>query len=171
MLISVAPVDASLRKSVLALRFASAQFPEAGSIDAMLIAADASPSAESMAILDADTVVGYYRLEDRLQTITTRTFTRPGIALLGYCIDAAHQGRGKGARALSVACDDVRTRRPEATVLVLNVACNNLAATRMYRRGGFKAVGPPHPAGTGGPEQLMALHLKSSNSADPPDHD
>ncbi|MGA8279170.1 MAG: GNAT family N-acetyltransferase [Rhodanobacteraceae bacterium] len=157
MLIAVAPVDATLREQVLELTLDSAQRAWVGPIDVMLADADARSTVEMMAILADGVVVGCYRFEYRLRVVTLRAFDRPGVGLLGYCIDSAWQRRGVGTRALASVCDDLRQRHTDLALLVLNVACRNHAAIRVYRRAGFENCGPTHAGGAGGPEQLM-LH-------------
>lgn len=160
MQITVAPVDELMRERVLALRVEAAQLAWVGRIDDMLAAADASPSAEPMAILADTEVVGYYRLEYRMHAITVRPPDEPSAGLLGYFIDARRQHHGLGTSALAAVCEDLRTRHPELDLLVLNVGCRNFAAIRVYRHAGFEDFGAIHPGGKSGPQQSMLRRLK-----------
>jgi diamine N-acetyltransferase len=58
-----------------------------------------------------------------------------------FAIDAAHQGQGMGARALSAVIEHVRSRRPECREMSLTVHPTNHPAQRLYSRAGFADTG------------------------------
>jgi RimJ/RimL family protein N-acetyltransferase len=77
---------------------------------------------------DHHTLVGRITLRDM----------REGSARIGIVVHPAHRGRGIGSDALTTIC---RVVRPELTQLVLDVALDNTAAIRCYRKAGWREIG------------------------------
>ena len=157
--IRVQPVTPALADAVRALRLAPGQDGDIGDPAFNLAQAQRDPACEAMAVLADDAVVGFYRLDATPNAIAGHDFGVPTMGLRAFVIDAALQGRGYGTRALRVACADVRARHPQQRLLVLAVACRNLAAIAAYRHAGFVATGELLPGGRGGPQQLMLRDL------------
>jgi len=155
----VVPVDARLRPALLRLRVQPEQRDHVGHIGDLLADAAHCPHSESMAILHDDAPVGYYRIDPNARSVAGHDFGIPALGLRGFFIDADWQGRGWGGVALTALLADLAERRAWARLLVLGVACNNLAAMRLYRRAGFGDSGALYHGGRSGAQQLLLRAL------------
>jgi RimJ/RimL family protein N-acetyltransferase len=159
--IEIASIDERLHDAVLDLRVTAEQDTWVGTPANLLAAAQASPTAEAMAVVADGEVVGAYWLEHCARALCAQHLDAPAVALLGYRIDWRHQRRGLGTRALAAMGEDLRRRHPRLALVALHVGCANADAIRVYRRAGFRDSGPPRAGGSGGPEQLMLLDLEA----------
>jgi RimJ/RimL family protein N-acetyltransferase len=153
--IHVAPVTASLREGVLALRVHAEQYAFVSPIDASLADAEQSHGSTPMAILHGDVPVGFYRIEHDAATVAGRAFAMPALGLRSFFIGLPWQGRGFATAALEAIFADVAIRHSSARLLVLTVNCRNLAALALYRRTGFVDSGELYHGGRSGPQHLM----------------
>ena len=151
----VAPVDAQLRPALLRLRVQPGQRDHVGHIGDLLADAARCPRSDSMAILHHDAPVGYYRIDPNARSVAGHDFTTPALGLRGFFIDADWQGRGWGGVALTALLADLAERREWARLLVLSVACSNLAAMRLYRRAGFGDSDARYHGGRSGAQLLL----------------
>ena len=157
--IRVAPVTPGLRSAVLALRVHPEQYAFVSPIEASLAHAELSHDSTPMAILYADTPVGYYRIEHHASTIAERDYAVPALGLRSFFIGADWQGRGFGSGAVTALVADLQKRHPDARLLVLTVNCRNLPALALYRRAGFEDSRALYHGGRSGPQHLMWLRL------------
>lgn len=155
----VAPVDARLRPALLRLRVQPEQRDHVGHIGDLLADAERCPHSESMAILHDDAPVGYYRIDPNARSVAGHDFAAPALGLRGFFIDADWQGRGWGGVALAALLADLIERHRHARLLVLSVACSNLAAMRLYRRAGFGDSDARYHGGRSGAQQLLLRTL------------
>ena len=113
----------------------------------------------SLHAIEADGVlVGMFKLDPRYHE--RHDFAAPeSIGLRGVLIDAAHQGRGLGQRAMAALPDHVRAQYPAARQIVLTVNLLNPAARATYLKSGFRDEGEIYTGGTRGPQHVMRLDL------------
>jgi len=157
--VSVAPVTASLRSEVLALRVLPDQERFVGRMPELLVAAESDPQSMPMAILAGPEAVGYYRLDATPGAVAERNFGPATIGLRAFFIDENHQGRGFAALAVPALFEDLRLRRPELRQVALTVNLRNDRARSLYERAGFKAEPDPYTGGSLGPQAVMLATL------------
>ena len=155
----VAPVDARLRSALLRLRVQPEQRDHVGRIGDLLADAEHCPRSEPMAILRDNAPVGYYRIDPNARSVAGHDFDAPALGLRGFFIDADWQGLGWGGVALAALLADLSERHRHARLLVLGVACSNLAAMRLYRRAGFDDGGALYHGGRCGAQRLLLRAL------------
>lgn len=157
--VRVAPVTADMHAAIAALRVKPGQEAYAGDPALSLRMALDDPSGEAMAVLDGDTVIGFYRLDFSANAVIGRGIGAPGVGLRAFVIDAAHQGRGIGARAALALCADIECRHPRRRLVLLLVHCRNTAGIATYRKAGFVDSGQLFAGGNAGPQHLMWRQL------------
>jgi ribosomal protein S18 acetylase RimI-like enzyme len=153
--VRVSPVTADMYAAIAALRVKPGQDAYAGDPALGLRMALDDPLGEAMAVLDGDTVIGFYRLDFSPNAVIGRGTGAPGVGLRAFVIDAAHQGRGIGARAALALCADIARRHPQRRLVLLLVHCRNTAGVATYRRAGFVDSGQLFAGGNAGPQRLM----------------
>lgn len=156
--IRVAPVGRATAAAVRALRVEAPQYAFVGDVQASLIACEADPNSQAMAILHGDVVVGFYRLDLAPGAIDGGQYGACA-ALRSVLVDRAHQRQGLGTRAMRACVADVERRHPGLRLLLLAVDCTNAAALRMYRACGFVDSGRPYHGGRSGPQRLLLRRL------------
>ncbi len=157
--VTVAPVTPALAPAVRALRADPAQYAFIGDVEANLIAAQAAPDTEAMAVLEGGRVVGFYRIDLRPGSIAGCDYGNRCAGLRSFMIDRGAQGRGLGTRALQACCADLEQRHPALRMLALTVNCANAGAIRAYRNAGFVDNGSLYFGGPSGPQRLMLRRL------------
>lgn len=157
--IRVTPVTPALAPAVAALQVTPDQAPYVGDTAFNLSQAQADPASEAMAILDGDTVIGFYRLDYAPNAVAGRDFGTPSVGLRALMLDASHQGRGDGTRAIRALCADLQRRHPLRSLLVLTVNCRNRSAVAAYRKAGCVDTGELYAGGNAGPQHLMLRGL------------
>ena len=157
--VTVVPVSAAIAPAVRALRADPDQYAFIGDVEANLIAAQASPDTEAMAVLEGDTVIGFYRVDLRPGSIAGCDYGNRCAGLRSFMIDRTHQGRGLGTLALQACCTDLERRHPQLRLLALTVNCANPVAISAYRNAGFVDSGSLYFGGPSGPQRLMLRRL------------
>jgi len=158
--IRVCPVTPALRGAVLELRVKPSQDDFVSPPAITLPDAERCPGSTPMAILQGETVVGYYRIENSARTLTGNDSESDALGLRSFQIDAAQQGQGLGTRALAALLDDLGHRHPEACRLVLTVDRSNTTAVTLYLRAGFVDSGRLYHGGRAGPQLLLWRSLR-----------
>jgi RimJ/RimL family protein N-acetyltransferase len=155
--LSLLPVDRVSRPALLALRVAPQQQRFVGRVTDLLADAQSRPSADPLAFVLGDQVVGLCCIERAPRTIAPIDFDAPTVGLRGFFIDARWQGRGLGRRALSLLLDTLEQRHPAARWLVLSVDEDNAAALGLYRQAGFVDGAQRYHGGSAGRQQCLLL--------------
>lgn len=87
-------------------------------------------------------------------------FSEPGeIGLLGFFIDAQHQGKGLGKAGVAALKPYLRACYPAAKAVILTVNCQNQGAISVYWAGGFEDTGQQYLGGRSGPQHIMRMPL------------
>lgn len=157
--VSVAPVTPALAAAVRALRAEPSQYAFVGDVEANLIAGEADPHGEPMAILANGKVVGFYRIDLAPGAIAGCDYGNACASLHSMLVDRSCQGDGLGTRALAACVADLERRHPELRLLALTVNCANRAALHAYRNAGFVDSGQVYYGGRSGPQSLMFRRL------------
>lgn len=167
--VHVAPVTPASADAVRALQVGPGQQAYAGDPAINLRSAQDDPRCEPMAVFADGQVVGFYRLDFRAEAIIGRAFGShpfddappdiPVAALRAFLIDARHQRRGIGLRAVQALCADVEGRHAARRLMLLLVHCRNQAAIATYRKAGFVDTGQLFEGGRAGPQHLMVRTL------------
>lgn len=84
---------------------------------------------------------------------------RGEIGLLGYFVDAKHQGKGLGKAGVKALKGYLESSYPTAKAVVLTVNCKNPRAIRSYLTGGFEDTGQKYYGGRAGPQYIMRMRL------------
>jgi RimJ/RimL family protein N-acetyltransferase len=155
--LTLVPVDRVPRPGLLALRVAPEQQGFVGRVVDLLAAAQSRPSADPLAFVLGDQVVGLCCIEREPRTIAPIAFDAPAVGLRGFFIDARWQRRGLGRRALSLLLNTLKQRHPAARWLVLSVDEGNAAALRLYRQAGFIEGAQRYHGGSAGRQQFLLL--------------
>ena len=157
--VTVVPVTPALAPAVCALRADPAQYAFIGDVESNLIAAQAAPDTEAMAVLEGECVAGFYRIDLRPGGIAGCDYVDRCAGLRSFMIDRGRQGRGLGTRALLACCADLERRHPALRMLALTVNCANAGAIHAYRKAGFVDSGSLYFGGPSGPQRLMLRRL------------
>jgi len=158
--IRVCPVTPALREAVLELRVKPSQDDFVSPPAITLPDAERCSGSTPMAILQGETVVGYYRIESSARTLTGNDSESDALGLRSFQIDATRQGQGLGTRALAALLDDLGHRHPAARRLVLTVDRTNVTAVALYLRAGFVDSGGLYHGGRAGPQLLLWRSLR-----------
>ncbi|MCX7513427.1 GNAT family N-acetyltransferase [Frateuria sp. STR12] len=159
------PVGPANRDALLELRVHPDQRGYVGAIGDLLADAQACPGCLPLAILEGGTVVGFVRIEADARSVAGRALDPPSLGLRAFFIDARHQRRGLGGRALDALPMMLAARHPHARGIALAVDADNAPALALYRRAGFvPVVGGYH----GGPSQPQRLLWRALPDARPP---
>ncbi len=162
--ITVCRVSPVLAPQVRRLRAAPEQAPFVGDTAVNLQDAQNDPRSEAMAVLADGRAIGFYRLDFAPDAIAERVFDEASVGLRAFLIDAAHQDKGYGARAIEAMCADLRHRHLDRTLLALSVNCRNAAAIAVYTRAGFVESGPLYPYGGVGPQYVLVRRLRETSA-------
>ena len=102
-------------------------------------------------ILSAGTPIGQVRFDiDETNTATISIYLLP-----------QHCGRGLGTRALRLACDALRTKRPDVAAVHARIRSGNSASIAAFTKAGFAHV---EAASSDADHVLMHLPLHTQNS-------
>lgn len=163
--IAVCPVSPALAGQVRGLRASREQAAFVGDTAVNLQDAQNDPRSEAMAVLADGRAIGFYRLDFAPDAIAERVFDEASIGLRAFLIDAAHQGKGYGRRAIEAMCADLRRRHPDRVLLALSVNCRNAAAIAVYTAAGFVESGALYPYGGVGPQYVLVRRLRETAAA------
>jgi len=130
--VSLRPVDAETVRTICALAVREDQRRFVAPNAVSIAEAHFSPHAWFRAVYAGDTPVGFVMLEDQPE--------RPEYYLWRFMIDARHQGKGFGRRALTRFIEHVRTR-PGATELLTSVVQGEGSPQGFYESLGFALTG------------------------------
>jgi RimJ/RimL family protein N-acetyltransferase len=117
------------------------------------------PSEDCHLLVKEDEIVGFFLID---QNYSHRyDFSEPGeIGLLGYFVDATHQGQGIGKAGVRALKAYLQIQYPDAQAVILTVNCRNLGAIKTYLAGGFEDTQQLYYGGRSGPQHIMRLTLK-----------
>jgi diamine N-acetyltransferase len=130
--VSLREITADTLREVCRLRVAPGQEGFVAPVAFSIAEAHFSPLAWFRAVYAGDTPVGFVMLED---DAAARQYF-----LWRLLIDADHQGKGYGRRAVELLCDYVRTR-PGATELLTSWVPGDAGPAGFYGRLGFELTG------------------------------
>jgi diamine N-acetyltransferase len=130
--VSLREVTADTVREICRLRVAPDQEGFVAPVAVSIAEAYFSPKAWFRAIYAGDTPVGFVMLEDDAEA---RQYY-----LWRLLVDAGHQGKGYGRRAVELLCDYVRSR-PGATELLTSWVPGERGPEGFYRRLGFELTG------------------------------
>jgi RimJ/RimL family protein N-acetyltransferase len=151
----VLPVNADVRREVLALRVQDAQLPFVGRIEDSLADVAVCAGSEALALVIDDAVVGYVRIDRRAAAMGDHPLAEGAVALRSFMIDADRQGEGLGGRALDAIHAYVAGRHPDRERILLTVNVRNEAAVHVYRRAGYRDSGELYHGGLAGPQFVL----------------
>lgn len=154
-IIRVCPVTPALRDAVLRLHVRPEQDGFVSPPAHTLSDAEQCPGSGPMAILLGGTAIGYYRIEQSAHSLTGRDGDADALGLRSFQLDAAWQGRGLGAIAMTVLLADLARRHPQAQRVLLTVNGDNTAALALYRHAGFADSGTLYHGRRSGPQHLL----------------
>ncbi len=158
--LTLLPVDRVPRPALLALQVAPPQQGFVGRVVDLLADAQNRSSADPLAFVLGDQVIGLCCIERQPRTIAPIDFDAATVGLRGFFIDARWQGRGLGRRALALLLDTLEQRHPAARWLVLGVDEDNAAALGLYRQAGFVDGAQRYHGGSAGrPQRLLLRQL------------
>ncbi|HEX5304728.1 MAG TPA: GNAT family N-acetyltransferase [Dyella sp.] len=155
--LALVPVDHIPPRALLALRVAPEQQAFVGRVADLLADAQSRPTADPLAFVLDDEVIGLCCIERQPRTIAPIDFGVPAVGLRGFFIDLRWQGRGLGRRALALLLDTLAQRHPAARLLVLSVDRGNAAALGLYRQAGFVDGGERYHGAPLGARQCLLL--------------
>jgi diamine N-acetyltransferase len=130
--VTLREVTADTLREVCRLKVAPDQEGFVAPVAFSIAEAHFSPKAWFRAIYAGDTPVGFVMLED---DVDARQYY-----LWRLLVDAGHQGKGYGRRAVELLCDYVRSR-PGATELLTSWVPGERGPEGFYRRLGFELTG------------------------------
>lgn len=125
---------------------------------------DPTPDLSFHAIHDGALLVGMFKL-DPLYPERHAFAQASDLGLRGVLIDAAHQGRGLGTRAMAALPAYAARQYPGKHRLVLTVNLLNPAAYAAYRKAGFRDEGQIFTGGSRGPQHILWADLNLPESA------
>jgi diamine N-acetyltransferase len=130
--VSLREITADTVREICRLRVAPGQEGFVAPVAESIAEAYFSPLAWFRAVYAGDTPVGFVMLSDDPASGQYH--------LWRLLVDAGHQGKGYGRRAVELACDYVRTR-PGATELVTSWVPGERGPEEFYRKLGFERTG------------------------------
>jgi diamine N-acetyltransferase len=130
--VSLREITADTVREICRLRVAPGQEGFVAPVAVSIAEAYFAPKAWFRAVYAGDTPVGFVMLED---DVDQRQYY-----LWRLLVDAAHQGKGYGRRAVELLCDYVRTR-PGATELLTSWVPGERGPEGFYRKLGFELTG------------------------------
>jgi diamine N-acetyltransferase len=130
--VSLREITADTFREVCRLRVAPGQEGLVAPVAWSIAEAHFSPLAWFRAVYAGDTPVGFVMLED--DPASRQCY------LWRLLIDAGHQGKGYGRRAVELLCDHVRTR-PGATELLTSWVPGEAGPAGFYTKLGFELTG------------------------------
>jgi diamine N-acetyltransferase len=130
--VSLRKITADTVREICRLRVAPGQEGFVAPVAESIAEAYFAPAAWFRAIYAGDTPVGFVMLEDDPDN---RQYY-----LWRLLVDAGHQGKGYGRRAVELLCDHVRTR-PGATELLTSWVPGERGPEGFYRKLGFELTG------------------------------
>jgi len=148
--VSLRPIDAETVRAICALAVREDQRQLVAPNAVSIAEAHFSPHAWFRAVYAGDTPVGFVMLEDQPE--------KPEYYLWRFMIDARHQGKGYGRRALTLFIDHV-AQRPSATELLTSVVQGEGSPQGFYESLGFALTGEFEDG-----EAMMSLPLPASAS-------
>jgi RimJ/RimL family protein N-acetyltransferase len=156
--VTLALVGPQLREQVLRLAPHPFQRGWSGVPADTLGPAERDPRQHPVAILLDGEPVGFFVLHGG---VSAGRFVRPHAEFLvrAFFVDAAHQHRGVGGRALTLLPAFARSLDPGLTRLVLTVNDVNEVAQRAYFRAGFRDTGERYQRPGAGPQLVLELVL------------
>jgi len=143
------------RTAVQGLRVLPAQRGYVGANGDLLADAMACPGCLPLAIFEHRTVVGFVRIEADARSVAGDDPVPPSLGLRAFFIDARHQRRGLGSRALGALLAMLAPRHPHARGIALTVDAGNTAALALYRRAGFAPIAHRYHGGPSTPLRLL----------------
>jgi RimJ/RimL family protein N-acetyltransferase len=155
--LSLVPADRVPLPALLALHVAPEQQGFVGRVADLLADAQSRPSADPLAFVLGDQVIGLCCIEREPRTIAPVHFDAPTVGLRGFFIDTRWQGRGLGRCALALLLDTLGQRHPAARWVVLSVDEGNAAALGLYRQAGFIDGAQRYHGGSAGRQQCLLL--------------
>lgn len=116
-----------------------------------------SHTAKHIVILNVDTPVGYFALEDgeKLQKYSGNPTAR---LLTSFSIDSKYQGKGFAKTSLLILSMFIKNVFPEVSEIVLGVNQKNIRAYNLYIKSGFIDKGEIL-VGAKGPQNILHLAL------------
>jgi RimJ/RimL family protein N-acetyltransferase len=156
-MISLKKMDSQDIEKVMQLEIKAEQTQYVSPITTMLSTLE--PSEDCHLLVQEDEIVGFFLID---QLYSHRyDFSGPGeIGLLGYFVDASHQGQGLGKAGVRALKTYLQIQYPQASAVVLTVNCKNLGAIKTYLAGGFKDTEQFYHGGRSGPQHIMRLTLQ-----------
>lgn len=144
------------RTAVLALRVKHAQRPFVEPIAETL---EFKEAARENHVIEVDgAIAGFFQIE----TENLRRFKDASVLELElheFFIDAGVQGKGIGSYFIQSFSGYTRCAYPDWQTISLSVNCKNLAAYRLYQKGGFIDTGEIWAEGRSGPQHVMRMQL------------
>jgi RimJ/RimL family protein N-acetyltransferase len=129
------------RSAVLSLQIDAQQIEYAGRTERIVESAESGNPDQvvGLAILEEETVVGFLVLK---RQGSAPAWAPAGAAIVsGMRIDAAHQGRGIGSRALALSTSWLQSNWPDCKELALSVDEDNYRGIQAYVRAGLQDSG------------------------------
>jgi diamine N-acetyltransferase len=130
--VSLREVTADTVREICRLRVGAGQDGLVAPVAESIAEAHFAPTAWFRAVYAGDTPVGFVMLSDDPASGQYH--------LWRLLVDAGHQGKGYGRRAVELACDYVRTR-PGATELLTSWVPGERGPEEFYRKLGFERTG------------------------------
>lgn len=166
--IDIQPVDDTSRAAAIALVIRPDQAAFVGRVADSLADVAVCPGSEGLALREDDRVVGYVRIDRTASALGDHPLATDAVALRSFLIDASHQGRGLGTRALNAIARYVSRRHPDRRRIVLSVNVRNESAVRAYTRAGYRDSGTLYHGGPAGPQHVLWLPLPFPDPVETP---
>ncbi len=144
-------------QKVLQLQIKAEQTQYVSPIATMLL--NQQPSEDCHLLMLEDEIVGFFFIDrDYSQHYD---FAEPGeIGLLGYFVDANHQGQGIGKAGVRALKNYLQIQYPQSRSVVLTVNYKNTGAIKAYLAGGFEDTLQLYLGGRSGPQHIMRMTLQ-----------
>ncbi len=153
--ITLSPVPPQRLHELTDLRQLPGQYANDGAV--MIL--DDTPGLSFHAIHDETGLVGMFKLDPRYPERHPFAVDSD-LVLRGVLIDARHQGRGLGTRAMAALPAYAAAQYPDKNRLVLTVNLLNPAAYASYRKAGFRDEGEIFTGGSRGPQHILWADLR-----------
>ena len=158
------PVEPGNRRAVLALRVHPDQRRHVGLVADLLADAQTCSGCLPLVIFEGGRAVGFVRIEEDARSVTGSELTPPSAGMRAFFIDARHQGRGLGTRALHALLKQLPALLPHARGVTLSVDATNAQAIALYRRAGFVPLGRGYDGGPSRSARLLWRALPDPRS-------